>query len=82
MALLIRILGTITLVLLTFYIFFPYQINVTVEIRMMCCILLFGAVAYVKWYYALAVGVCTALVSAVFYCAENYCVFGNWFSKQ
>ena len=75
MALLIRILVTATLLLLTFYVFFPFQINVTIEIRMMCCILLFGAVAYVRWYYALAVGVCTALLSVVFYCAENdrYC---------
>ena len=82
MALLIRILVTATLILLTFYVFFPFQINVTIEIRMMCCILLFGAVAYVRWYYALAVGVCTALLSVVFYCAENYSALGDWFSKQ
>ena len=82
MTLLIRILVTVALLLLTFYVFLPYQINITIETRMMCCILLLGAVAYVRWYYALAVGVCTALLSVIFYCAENYSALGNWFSKQ
>ena len=44
---------------------------------MMCCILLFGAVAYVKWYYALAVGVGTVLISLFFYCIEQYCLRGT-----
>ena len=43
-----RILVTGLSVLLSCYVIFPSPVNITVEIRVMCCILLIGGIAYVS----------------------------------